>query len=158
MTNRHLMETQNLVISFDYSWFLAKNLAYTECRIMKFHYRNSSISHLLELSKGRQLLSGIKVEFDQFGITANNNNKMLWDFSLSCPQRGTQKSAFGFFNLTHFWQCTISIMSCGLRCWFHIGESNPGCTNVKCQMLHSHRKSVTLWMNLTKIRPNLYFI
>ena len=27
------METQNLVISFDYSWFLAKNLAYAECRI-----------------------------------------------------------------------------------------------------------------------------
>ena len=36
------METQNLVISFDYSWFLAKNLAYDECWIMKFHYRNSS--------------------------------------------------------------------------------------------------------------------
>ena len=36
------METQNLVISFDYSWFLAKNLAYAECPIMKFHYRNSS--------------------------------------------------------------------------------------------------------------------
>ena len=36
------METQNLVISFDYSWFLAKNLAYAECWIMKFHYRNSS--------------------------------------------------------------------------------------------------------------------
>ena len=36
------METQNLVISFDYSWFLAKNLAYAECRIMKFHYQNSS--------------------------------------------------------------------------------------------------------------------
>ena len=36
------METQNLVISFDYSWFLAKKLAYAECRIMKFHYRNSS--------------------------------------------------------------------------------------------------------------------
>ena len=36
------METQNLVISFDYSWFLAKNLAYAERRIMKFHYRNSS--------------------------------------------------------------------------------------------------------------------
>ena len=30
-------ETQNLVISFDYSWFLAKNFAYAECRIMKFH-------------------------------------------------------------------------------------------------------------------------
>ena len=39
------METQNLVISFDYSWFLAKNLAYAECRIMKFHYRNSSNEH-----------------------------------------------------------------------------------------------------------------
>ena len=36
------METQNLVISYDYSWFLAKNLAYAECLIMKFHYRNSS--------------------------------------------------------------------------------------------------------------------
>ena len=42
MTNCHLMETQNLVISFDYSWFLAKNLAYAECLILKFHYRNSS--------------------------------------------------------------------------------------------------------------------
>ena len=40
--NRHWMETQNLVISFDYSWFLAKNLAYAKCCIMKFHYRNSS--------------------------------------------------------------------------------------------------------------------
>ena len=39
------METQNLVISFDYSWFLAKNLAYAECPIMKFHYRNSSNIH-----------------------------------------------------------------------------------------------------------------
>ena len=36
------METQNLVISFDYSWFLAKNLAYAKCIIMKLHYRNSS--------------------------------------------------------------------------------------------------------------------
>ena len=36
------MESQNLVISFDYSWLLAKNLAYAECLIMKFHYRNSS--------------------------------------------------------------------------------------------------------------------
>ena len=44
MTNCHRMETQNLVISFDYSWFLAKNFAYAECRIMKFHYRNSSIT------------------------------------------------------------------------------------------------------------------
>ena len=34
--------TQNLVISFDFSWFLAKNLAYAECPIIKFHYRNSS--------------------------------------------------------------------------------------------------------------------
>ena len=42
MTNCDWMETQNLVISFDYSWFLAKNLAYDECWIMKFHYRNSS--------------------------------------------------------------------------------------------------------------------
>jgi hypothetical protein len=42
LTNCDWMETQNLVISFDYSWFLAKNLAYDECWIMKFHYRNSS--------------------------------------------------------------------------------------------------------------------
>ena len=48
--NRHLMETQNLVISFDYSRFLAKNLAYAECRIMKFHYRNSSNVHSLHTS------------------------------------------------------------------------------------------------------------
>ena len=39
------METQNLVISFDYSSFLAKNLAYAEYPIMKFHYRNSSIEN-----------------------------------------------------------------------------------------------------------------
>ena len=44
LTNRHLMETKNLVISFDYSWFLAKNLAYAKCPDMKFHYRNSSTS------------------------------------------------------------------------------------------------------------------
>ena len=42
------METQNLLISFDYSWFLAKNFAYAECLIMKFHYRNSSIVDLSE--------------------------------------------------------------------------------------------------------------
>ena len=42
MTNCQLMETQNFVILFDYSWFLAKNLAYAKCPIMKFHYRNSS--------------------------------------------------------------------------------------------------------------------
>ena len=45
--NRHLMETQNLEISFDYSWFLAKNFAYAECPIMKFHDRNSSTAHPL---------------------------------------------------------------------------------------------------------------
>ena len=28
LTNCHRIETQNLVISFDYSWFLAKNLAF----------------------------------------------------------------------------------------------------------------------------------
>ena len=42
LANCDWMETQNLVISFNYSWFLAKNLAYDECWIMKFHYRNSS--------------------------------------------------------------------------------------------------------------------
>ena len=47
MTNCNWMETQNLVISFDYSWFLAKNLAYDECWIMKFHYRNSSIRNFI---------------------------------------------------------------------------------------------------------------
>ena len=42
LMNCHQMETQNLVISFDCSWFLTKNLAYVECPIMKFHYQNSS--------------------------------------------------------------------------------------------------------------------
>ena len=42
MLNCDWMETQNLVISFDYGWFLAKNLVYAECIIMKFHNRNSS--------------------------------------------------------------------------------------------------------------------
>ena len=45
LTNCHQMETQNLVISFDYSWFLAKNLVYAERRIIKFHYRHSSNLH-----------------------------------------------------------------------------------------------------------------
>ena len=43
------METQNLVISFDYSWFLAKNFAYAKCSIMKFHYRNSSTVEGIEV-------------------------------------------------------------------------------------------------------------
>ena len=51
MTNCDWMETQNLVISFDYSWFLAKNLAYAECPIMKFHYRNSSTHHHQKVEK-----------------------------------------------------------------------------------------------------------
>ena len=28
LTNCHQMETQNLVIAFEYSWFLAKNIAF----------------------------------------------------------------------------------------------------------------------------------
>ena len=48
LTNCHQMETQNLVISFGYCWFLVKNLAYAECWIMKFHYRNSSIGQPLQ--------------------------------------------------------------------------------------------------------------
>ena len=51
LTNYDWMETQNLVISFDYSWFLAKNLAYDECWIMKFHYRNSSTIGTIILRK-----------------------------------------------------------------------------------------------------------
>ena len=47
LTNCHQTETQNLVISFDYSWFMAKNFAYAECPIMKFHDRNSSTAHPL---------------------------------------------------------------------------------------------------------------
>ena len=35
---------------FDYSWFLAKNLAYAESPIMKFHYRNSSTLQSSQLS------------------------------------------------------------------------------------------------------------
>ena len=58
--NRHLMETQNLVISFDYSWFLAKNLAYAECPIMKFHYRNSSSADLGVNSKIVQIRPTVK--------------------------------------------------------------------------------------------------
>ena len=50
------METQNLVISFDYNWFLAKNLAYAECLILKFHYRNSSIRHYITVHKNTYTL------------------------------------------------------------------------------------------------------
>ena len=67
LTNRHLMETQNLVISFDYSWFLAKNLAYAECGIMKFHYRNSS--------------NGRPLSWIQFLLTGNGKQMLTWSFS-----------------------------------------------------------------------------
>ena len=46
-----------MVISFDYSQFLAKNLAYAaECPIMKFHYRNSSIADKSEVDISQNLL------------------------------------------------------------------------------------------------------
>ena len=63
------METQNLVISFDYSWFLAKNLAYAECLIMKFHYRNSSSLEYLVCITLQKLLNSF------IGL---NLNKAVW--------------------------------------------------------------------------------
>ena len=62
------METQNLAISFDYSWFLAKNLDYAECWIMKFHYRNSS---------------RVQIEFRLF-VRKKNQVGLLYDVWLSC--------------------------------------------------------------------------
>ena len=74
--NCHQMETQNVTISFDYSWFLAKNLAYAKCRIAKFHYRNSS--NMDDLSPGNSLWIGplrpqfldlgLEVQFDILGF------------------------------------------------------------------------------------------
>ena len=57
--NHHLMETQNLEISFDYSWFLAKHLAYAKCPIIKFHYRNSC--HLYSWAVIRQMSNCRKI-------------------------------------------------------------------------------------------------
>ena len=77
MTNRHLMETQNLVISFDYSWFLAKNLAYAECLIMKFHYRNSSTVWCPKVCATPVSVIGFVVEFIfiiQLGFLNNKVN------------------------------------------------------------------------------------
>ena len=94
MTNRLLMETQNLVISFDYSWFLAKKLAYAECRIMKFHYRNSSIIYpLLNSSKlncssevtltMKYVLYNIIIRFRPLTKKEDLNNlSITWDFWL----------------------------------------------------------------------------
>ena len=61
------METQNLVISFDYSRFLAKNLAYAECRIMKFHYRNSS-----------NVQSNLKYKFSKEPCTVTAGFRLLY--------------------------------------------------------------------------------
>ena len=85
MTICHLMETQNLVISFDYSWFLAKNLAYAEYLIMKFHYRNSSSL--------------------QYVITKNENNK-FWIFTnLLTNQIIFQQQKKCILNI--YWPCVI---------------------------------------------------
>ena len=90
------METQNLVISFNYSWFLAKNLAYAECPIMKFHYRNSSIadlltsshpqmsaSHLLGLQGPQHDLSYTIVNY--IGSSCNSHKYLNYQKSLKFP-------------------------------------------------------------------------
>ena len=96
MTNCHLMETQNLVISFDYSWFLVKNLAYAECLIMKFHYRNSSTNWV---------------------IKAEKSTKTSWHFINFLEDMRTRKFAFEIF-----WPL-INLISAPnilrlMECWF----------------------------------------
>ena len=91
LTNCHQMETQNLVISFDYSWFLAKNLACAECPIMKFHYRNSSNNHYLcRCRKVGKTPFGLLLHFrltlpawgQYFGLLLNFHLQVLQNFCL----------------------------------------------------------------------------
>ena len=76
--NRHLMETQNLVISFDYSWFLAKNLAYAECRIMKFHYRNLTTTQ------------AVKIKFELDKKSSLFQNRFFFEFEIEKKSSDTQ--------------------------------------------------------------------
>ena len=80
------METQNLVISFDYSWFLAKNLAYAECPIVKFHYRNSNRNNLksgwlfyhFTLLRKRPTTALRTTSLVLFQSFCSNYDEMLW--------------------------------------------------------------------------------
>ena len=54
----------NFIWLIDYSWFLAKNLAYAECPIMKFHYRNSSTAE--------------KIFFGLFTVLFYRTNQSFW--------------------------------------------------------------------------------
>ena len=95
------MGTQNLVISFDYSWFLAKNLAYAECPIMKFHYRNSS---------------------------SDDDHDLLWTHTYN---RLRQLSNYFFWNLHKIWiEESINLNSVWFRWSCNIGWVTSICTSV----------------------------
>ena len=96
MTNCHWMETQNLVISFDYSWFLVKNLAYDECWIMKFHYRNSSNVNIIFIDFYTNSVSCKSYLYSRKGITEKwNGVDWFWqkwlnlDFRSFCASKIT---------------------------------------------------------------------
>ena len=94
--NRHLMETQNLVISFDYSWFLAKNLAYAECPIMKFQYWNSSTKNQRYL-----LLDATRSSYFFWKVSEN-----LSLFLTSGPQEAIMETS-----CLVFWTCLYVFIS-----------------------------------------------
>ena len=97
------METQNLVISFDYSWFLAKNLAYAECRIMKFHYRNSSNEHVHRIQFREELSGPVRAVFD-------HANRLNAGPDLSVDKSSSEKSDF-CLGLSSFWTCIPLVCS-----------------------------------------------
>ena len=100
------METQNLVISFDYSWFLAKNLAYAECLIMKFHYRNSSSGHWSgtnsEMFSSLKLLTfaGSKYRLNRMMQVQQHSNILVYVCSTSLIQYSINYTQNNFFEYT----------------------------------------------------------
>ena len=90
------METQNLVISFDYSWFLAKNLAYAECPIMKFQYWNSSTKNQRYL-----LLDATRSSYFFWKVSEN-----LSLFLTSGPQEAIMETS-----CLVFWTCLYVFIS-----------------------------------------------
>ena len=128
------METQNLVISFDYSWFLAKNLAYAECLIMKFHYRNSSNVKVENLKNKFSFLPFFqKIEFFLTAIVCGNCFFRLRpssyfsegvSFTSKFPIWDMIFSSFNLLFLRHDFLCLPNAFFAILKRVFHIKIPN----------------------------------
>ena len=81
------MGTQNLVISFKCSWFLAKNLAYAECSIMIFHYRNSSTVPIQFIPQIVLMLREVKVTTKKLYHHYNKIFSLLYSKSVHCTSK-----------------------------------------------------------------------